>query len=142
MKTIVFLLTSFICTICAKAQENNNPTGTSITVTISNAKNNKGTMLLGLHSSETFMKGKGIQNISSEIKDNEVQVTFKNVPKGEYAILVLHDENNNNRMDFESTGMPKEDYGMSNNPMSYGPPQFYDAKFNVVDKNLELEIRL
>ena len=55
--------------------------------------------------------------------------------------MALHDENDNNAMDFEDNGMPKESYGMSNNPMSYGPPQFATAKFEVASEDLEMNIR-
>lgn len=44
-------------------------------------------------------------------------------------------------MDFQSNGMPLEDYGSSNNVMSYGPPNFEAAKFRVTDKNIVLNIR-
>ncbi len=62
------------------------------------------------------------------------------VKPGAYAIMVLHDENENNRMDFEN-GMPQENYGMSNNPLYYGPPNFSEAKFEVTNKNLNFDVR-
>ena len=83
-----------------------------------------------------------LNSIQGKIKDGKIEVVFKNIPEGDYAIMVVHDENANNKMDFELNGMPKEAYGMSNNNMSYGPPIFEDAKFNVTDENLDLEIRL
>ena len=55
--------------------------------------------------------------------------------------MVLHDENDNQRMDFEDNGMPKESYGMSNNPRSFGPPIFDDAKFDVDKDDVKLSIR-
>ena len=55
--------------------------------------------------------------------------------------MALHDENDNKRMDFELNGMPKESYGMSGNEMSFGPPNFVDAKFELSDKDLEFNIR-
>ena len=88
------------------------------------------------------MKGPGIKNAESKIENGKVTVSFKDVEPGTYAIMVLHDINENNRMDFELTGMPKEDYGMSNNPMSFGPPQFDDAKFEFNGKDLDFIIRL
>ncbi len=142
MKTIVLLCTLLCASIVAKAQTENLNKGITITVTVNNVSNDKGVLLFGLHSAKTFMKAKGLQNKISEIKDGKTTVTFTNVVEGTYAIMALHDENSNNRMDFETNGMPKESYGMSNNPMSYGPPQFEDAQFNVVDKNITLEIRL
>lgn len=38
--------------------------------------------------------------------------------------------------------MPKENYGISNNNMSYGPPVWQEAKFEVNSENLEMEIRM
>ncbi len=54
--------------------------------------------------------------------------------------MALHDENENNQMDFEDNGMPKKSYDMSNNSMSFGSPQFATAKFEFTNKNLEMNI--
>ncbi|WP_296382614.1 DUF2141 domain-containing protein [Winogradskyella sp.] len=132
--TIALVLTS----IFSFAQEDK---GITISVTIDNVKNDTGKVMLSLHTSETFMKGKGIKTAETEIKDGKITVTFENVLPGEYAIMALHDENENKRMDFQDNGMPIESYGMSNNVMSFGPPQYDDAKFNVEGKNLDLNIR-
>ncbi len=138
MKTLALMTVLYFVSFLGFAQDNE---GQNITVTIENVQNDNGKVLFSLHSKDTFMKGKGVDNLQSDIKDGKVSVTFKNVKSGEYAILVLHDENENNRMDFETNGMPKEAYGTSNNPMSFGPPQYNDAKFIVEDKDLELSIR-
>ena len=113
----------------------------TITVQVSNVSNSNGVVSFTLHTKETFMKSEPVQTESSKIKDGIAKIIFNNVKPGEYAIIVLHDENENNRMDFEQNGMPKEAYGLSNNPMSFGPPQYQDAKFIVSDKDLELSIR-
>jgi len=138
MKTLAKLIVFVICTTFANAQDNK---GQTITVNIDNVVNNTGKVIFSLHSAETFMKGKGIQNIESNIQDGKVSITFKNVIPGEYAILVLHDENDNKRMDFEANGMPKENYATSNNVMSFGPPQFDESKFEVTSNALQLKIR-
>lgn len=111
----------------------------TITVTIENILNEKGTILTGLHNAETFMKGMGLKNDQSKIKGDKVTVVFKDVPKGEYAIISMHDENDNKQMDMEN-GMPKESYGMSGGT-AFGPPTFGDAKFKVTDKDLDILIR-
>ena len=82
-----------------------------------------------------------VDPFGGEIKDGKITLTFENVLPGDYAIMALHDENENMRMDFEDNGMPKESYGISNNVMSFGPPQYDDAKFKVENKNLKLKIR-
>jgi uncharacterized protein (DUF2141 family) len=45
-------------------------------------------------------------------------------------------------MDFEPNGMPKEMYGVSNNVMNFGPPQWNDAQFEVASEPIALEIRM
>ncbi len=136
-KTFSIAILLFLTSLFCFSQESETYT---ITVSIDNVKNNNGKVMLGLHSADTFMKGQGIQNAESKIEDGKITVTFENVEPGNYAILALHDENENNRMDFEN-GTPIESYGMSNNPMSYGPPQYNDAKFEVINENLDLKIR-
>lgn len=139
MKTLAFTITFTFISIFGFSQETK---GTTITVTIDQIKNNTGHILLGLHTTDTFMKADAIQKAKSEIKDGKIVATFIDVQPGTYAIIALHDENDNEQMDFEPNGMPKETYAISNNPTSFGPPQFIEAKFDVTDENLELNIQL
>ncbi len=138
MKTLIKLIVFVLCTTFANAQDNN---GQTITVSIDNVLNNKGKVVISLHTTETFMKGPGVQNVETKIKDGKVSAIFKNIEPGEYAILVLHDENENNRMDFELNGMPKENFATSNNIMSFGPPQFGESKFEIKSEDINLKIR-
>ena len=138
MKTVVHLLAVLLTGFFVNAQDSN---GVNISVTIDNVSTNEGKVMIALHSSETFMRGNGILNQESTIKDGKVEFTFENVVPGTYALMALHDANENNRMDFESNGMPKESYGMSGNDMTMGPPSFDTAKFEVTDKDLEFNIR-
>jgi len=142
MKTIALLFAVLCSSIFATAQTQVKTTGITITVNINNATNDKGTMLFGLHNAVTFMKTDAIQNQQAKIKGGKTTVTFTNVTPGDYGIIVVHDENDNKKMDFELNGMPKEAYGISGNEMSFGPPQFMDAKFTVAEKDIHLEIRL
>lgn len=146
MKTTLLTITLAITSYFLNAQastENTSETiseGITITVTVS-LKGTGGKILFGLHDKTTFMK-EPLQGTSSEIKDGKSIVTFKNVMPGTYGVMVVHDKNDNKRMDFEPNGMPTEAYGMSNNPMNYGPPQWSDMKFEVSTTPLDIEIRL
>ena len=137
MKNLVLTLALALTTLFGFSQEE----GITITVTIDNVVSDEGKVLMSLHTSETFMKGNGVMDAETEIKDGKVTITFENVLPGEYAILAMHDANDNKRMDFQENGMPKESFGMSNNVMAMGPPQYDDAKFKVEDKDLDLSIR-
>ncbi len=139
MRTLAFTIAFVFISILGFSQESQ---GKTITVTIEQIKNGKGHIRLGLHTSETFMRAEAVQNVSSKIKDGKIIATFTDVKPGTYAVLVMHDENDNENMDFGPNGMPLETYGISNNPTLMGPPQFSDAKFEVADKDLELKINL
>ncbi|MBR9855389.1 MAG: DUF2141 domain-containing protein [Algicola sp.] len=138
MKTVTLALSFFFVSLVAMAQEKN---GINITVTIDNITSDEGKVLIGLHTADTFMKGPGVQNLQSSIENGKVTLKFTNVEPGNYAIMALHDANENNRMDFEANGMPKESYGMSGNDMAIGPPTFDGAKFQVADEDIEFTIR-
>lgn len=142
MKATTLIICFTLITCFGHAQETlATEKGITITVTVDNLTSDEGQANFALHTADTFMKGPGIKNKVSEIKDGRVTITFKNVPAGTYAVLGLHDANRNNRMDYEANGMPKESYGTSGNNMSYGPPQFDTAKFVVANENLNMNIR-
>lgn len=136
MKNLFLTLTLVLTSLLSFSQDT-----ATITVTIDNVTSDKGKVLMSLHTKDTFMKGKGLMSGQSEIKDGKITITFENVEAGEYAVIAFHDENENNNMDFRENGMPLESYGMSNNSMSFGPPNYEDAKFTVADKGIELNIR-
>lgn len=137
MKTLILTLAFTVSSLLSFAQDE----GKNITVTIDNVQGDKGKVSFALHTEDTFMKAAPVDTLESTIKDGKVTVTFKNIESGEYAILVLHDANENGKMDFQENGMPLENYAMSNNVMSYGPPQYSDAKFTLGTEDLKLNIR-
>ncbi|MFQ3180865.1 MAG: hypothetical protein ACI9Z4_000452 [Polaribacter sp.] len=111
-----------------------------VTATVVNITSDSGKVGFALYDKSNFRK-KPIQGKESKIIDGKSIVIFENVAAGEYAIICYHDKNNNDKMDFQSNGMPLEAYGASNNVMNFGPPRFDDAKFIVIDKNVSLEIK-
>ena len=138
MKPILHVLFVLCSTLRVSSPDT---TGVTITVTLENVMNDQGDILAALHTAETFMKGAGIDNFKSAAEKGSMTFQFKDVAPGIYAISVLHDLNQNNRMDFQPGGMPKEPYGMSGNDMSMGPPTFESVKFQVGDSDMHLRIR-
>ena len=136
MKTSLIKIALIFSSLFSFAQD-----GITITITVDNVPNNEGVVSMALHTENTFMKAAPIQGKTSKIENNKIVITFENVKPGEYAVIGNHDANENGRMDFRENGMPLEAYGTSNNVMSFGPPQFYDSKFPVNDKDIDLNIR-
>ncbi len=138
MKTLALIFATVVTTLLSYGQDTASVT---ITVTIENVLNDQGKVLAALHTEDTFMKGGGIVTLSEQAKEGELTFVFENVVPGTYAIMTMHDANDNKRMDYEANGMPKESYGLSGNDMMMGPPSFESAKFDVTDEDLKFNIR-
>jgi uncharacterized protein (DUF2141 family) len=68
-------------------------------------------------------------------------VSFGSLRPGTYAVAVLHDENENGKMDFNFLGMPLEGYGFSNDASAlFGPPSFANAAFRLLPRSSALTI--
>lgn len=141
MQHLILALSLLISSmIFAQTTTNKLEEGISVTASVVNALSDKGTVKFAFYNEENFMK-QPIYAKSASVENGKSTVLFENVPQGIYAILCFQDENGNNRMDFEQNGMPKENYGASNNIMTYGPPEFDSSKFEVTDEDLTLEIK-
>ena len=56
---------------------------------------------------------------------------FKNVPPGDYALALIHDEDSNGKLDTVMK-IPKEGFGFSGNPaIRMGPPKYESARFAI-----------
>jgi uncharacterized protein (DUF2141 family) len=107
-------------------------TTTRLTVRISGLRSDKGKVSLLLFPAATgFPDDAQKAAAQQEIRlDGPIATAaFPNLPPGDYAIVLLHDENSNGKMD-TSFGFPLEGFGTSNNPrVRMGPPRFNDARF-------------
>ncbi len=112
----------------------------TINVIVPNVTSDKGTVHFALYNKDTFMLEPLVRKIGN-ISNGATEVKFENVKPGVYAITCFHDSNENNKMDFDEQRMPKEDYGISNNPVLMGPPTFDVAKFTVENKSVDLTIK-
>ncbi|NNE03035.1 MAG: DUF2141 domain-containing protein [Eudoraea sp.] len=139
MKSMLFLFTVLLLSVSSLRAQTT--TGETIEVTIENVMTDGGHILAALHTEETFMKNDGIASAFAYAKKGVVTFSFDNVQPGTYAIMVMHDLNGNNQMDFEANGMPKENYGVSGNEMLMGPPTFESSKFRFESSPISLKIR-
>jgi len=71
-----------------------------------------------------------------------IAVSILDLPPGNYAVAVLHDENENMKLDRNWMGVPKEQWGMSRNPhVGLSAPNFDQAEFRL-SGNMEIHITL
>ena len=89
--------------------------------------------MVALHDgSSDFPDSDPFMTVEGEAENGSIELVIKDVPAGEYAIALMHDENGNGDFDTMDNGMPLEGYGFSNNPEpQMGPASWSDASFDV-----------
>lgn len=116
------------------------------TIVVSNIKSKKGQLMIGFYDNETSYNEKKNPIFKKKVaidKQSQVSVVFDNIPSGKYAISVYLDENENNEMDTNFLGIPKEQYGFSNNVLpATRAANFNEAVFEITNKSEEIPIRL
>ena len=151
MKTIFVLLVSlFFVTYRALAVENVSQLSAAplefgtITVHIKELKNSEGMLAVSLHNSKKGFPGKYEEAYSNQLKkitNTEETIIFEHIPYGTYAVSIMHDENSNGKMDKYFIGIPKEGFGISNNPkIGIGGPKYSNSEFTLNTSLLDLTI--
>lgn len=119
----------------------NNP---KLIIKISNIEKLKGEIKVGVFNTATnFLKeGAAIKNYSIKVDNNTATLIITDLPKGEYAVSMYHDENSDNECNRNFIGIPKEAYGFSNNiKPKMSAPKYKDCKFQF-SENKTLDIKL
>ena len=107
-----------------------------------------GTLMLAIYSNAEAFEGSVVKEKRSEVgvfKGLELYLepmdsTQLNteIPDGEYAIAFFIDANGNKKLDKNFLGIPKEQYGFSNNAMgTLSAPTFEQAKFKVAGNTVQ-----
>jgi len=114
----------------AQTEEDKN-TG-SLTIVITGLENDDGEVLITVSNSRENYESDNPAFIGMKVKieNRKAEYTFEELPFGEYAIKLFHDENMDGELDTNFLGIPTEDYGFSNNVRgTFGPADYDDAKF-------------
>ena len=114
-----------------------------LTVEITGVRTDKGSLMVSVVNTEA-----GWNNQEKPVAASKIAATGKNavlhfnLPAGSYAVQVMHDENDNGKVDSNFMGIPTEGYGFSNNPQVMRKAYFSEAKFDVGDAASSIVIRL
>lgn len=111
------------------------PSG-DITVVVADLRNDRGEVLISLYNkAEGFPKDRSTIIRSAAVQadaSGQVTTVFRDLPHGDYAIAVLHDEDRSNDMTFGALHLPKEGYCFSNNVRAvFKAPKFEKVKFTL-----------
>ncbi len=84
-----------------------------------------------------------VRNAIPVAANSDAVLTFPDVPAGQYAVVVLHDENANHRLDRNILRVPKEGFGFANNPhVGLSAPSWNDSSVQVTCPNTDVRIHL
>lgn len=115
-----------------------------VTVRVINISSTEGKVEVTLfNSSETFMTEPHLQQSGTADENGVFETEFVSLPKGEYAIVVVHDANDNGKLDTGLLGIGGEDYAFSNNARPwFGRPDFDQVSFTVDQAGIVVEVDL
>lgn len=138
---IILLSISIIWSSLSLAQQT-----TSLELIIRNPKSNKGTIQVLIFNSEVGFPSepkRAFLALVLPISNLSSRKIIENLPPGEYAISVFHDEDGDGQMKKNSLGIPLDRFGFSNNPTLYfGPPSFAKCAISVKNTTQKIEIKL
>ena len=137
MKYLPIILLLFLSAITGAANAQY-----EVTVVVPKVKSIKGTMMVCLVAEKSEYLKDCYKGAQTKVISAENTTTFTDVPGGEYAVTIFHDKNEDEKLNTNFIGIPKEPYGFSNNPMAmFGPPSYEKCLFTV-DKDVTITVKL
>jgi uncharacterized protein (DUF2141 family) len=118
-------------------------TASSLKVTITGLRSDKGTVMVSVHRTAEGFPGSGkvFKQLTLSIKEGVATTTLSELAAGPYAIAVIHDENGNGKLDTNFMGIPKEGTGASRDPRpKFRAPKFDEAVFQVPAPKNEISL--
>lgn len=106
---------------------------TDLTVRVTGVRGDAGTVTVGLwRGADGFRDdARTVHSADTPARDQAVEVTFRGLAAGRYAIIAYHDEDGDGELDRFFGMMPTEGWGLSNDPDVSGPPDFEPAAFDI-----------
>jgi uncharacterized protein (DUF2141 family) len=142
---ISLFLTAIMASLLSPLRANSS-LASDLTVELDGIKNKDGQVCLSLFDSSKGFPDREKNAFQKQCVPNTnapLFVTFKNIPLGSYAVAVLHDANQDNKINSNFLGIPTEGFGFSGNPtIISGPPKFNESAVLVTGASTRIQIQL
>jgi uncharacterized protein (DUF2141 family) len=106
----------------------------ALVVRVTNLLPGRGSVRLCLYDQADGFPTRPEQALRREVRAVEgdaMEIRWAGLPDGTYAVSAHQDINDNQRLDRNLIGIPREPVGVSNNPtLRWGPPRFSQAVFS------------
>ncbi|EIM78096.1 hypothetical protein A3SI_04837 [Nitritalea halalkaliphila LW7] len=137
-----FLLMSFFWKLSPEPVEK-----VSIRIEVGDFESDEGEMSWLLFDKEEGFPNKpekALKRGGERIKGGKASLTLSDLEKGKrYAVSVFHDKEKNGKLPTSTFGIPKAQYGFTQDAKGrMGPPKFKDAAFTAEKEGATLKIRL
>lgn len=136
-------LINFIFSLSLISQPIQESDSASFSLSIENIKSETGNIHVDIFNTEEGFLKKSFVSKTVSAQKGTITISFKDIPDGEYTAYVLHDKNENGKLDMSKMGIPNEPYGMSENGKNrFGPPNYKKSIFIVNSSNRSIAIRI
>jgi len=117
---------------------------TELSVRVTGVRGDAGSVNVGLwQGADGFPDdARTARSAATDARDQAVEVTFRGLDAGRYAVISYHDEDGDGELDRFFGMMPTEGWGISNTPDVSGPPEFAPAAFEIPAAAPVIEIQL
>ena len=139
MHRLLFAAALSAATFAAHAAE-----GADLTVTLSDVRNDRGHLFVAVENTEEGwnFKAESVTQTKLPAAKGDITHVFADLPPGKYAVMVIHDENENGKLDSNFLGIPSEGYGFSQNPRVMRRATFQEALFELPAGGATVQIEL
>lgn len=122
------------------------PSSSTLELEIGEFRNTKGHVLISVFDNANDYpdsEGKAVANKKVKVTQKNHTIIIEDLPQGEYAVVFLHDENDNEEMDTNFVGAPEEGYGASNDAVNtFSAPKYEEAKFLLEGEKKSLKLKI
>lgn len=102
-----------------------------------------GTIQVALYDNEANFRKQSVRALKLPATAGTMTVRIADLPTGDYAVMVFHDRNGNDKLDTNVMGIPKEPWGGSLGDKSvFGAPGWADVRFALKDDGATQRIKL
>ena len=139
MKTLLMMPSFAVLSLFAAAVS-----AGELTVVITDIRESQGTLMVSVANSDAAWNNQAKPIAAQKVTATKGEMTLKfgDLPAGQYAVQVMHDANDNNKLDSNFLGIPSEGYGFSNNPNVMRKAHFDESRFEVGAEARTVTIRL
>ncbi|NVN16855.1 DUF2141 domain-containing protein [Muricauda sp. HICW] len=106
----------------------------TLSVQVNNVPSGHGSVKVAIYDSDdSFLSFDQVLRSDSVNADmGSVVLHISDLPAGEYALAIFHDENDNGKLDTNWLGIPREKVAFSKAKMkTFGPPKFKECSFKM-----------